>query len=114
MKLIDMRTETYNDIDGDSESAPPPYPPGLRLVLEDDALDRLGLDDIAVGDIVSLAARAKIVAYSESAGDDDTVTCRLELQIIALGVDGDQAAMRARRDDDRLDELGGNGYAGTA
>src|SRR4051812_49763002 len=103
MKLVDMKRDTADaddDLPGDVPEAPR-YPSGLRLTLDDGALERLGLDDVAVGDTVTLSARAKVVAYSETA-DDDTgdVTCRLELQITALGVDEDADGQRKRRDDD--------------
>src|SRR5258706_5569165 len=103
MKLTDMRNDPDDILDAGDTPRGPDYPPGLRLVLEEDALDRLDLNDVAVGDVVSLAARAKIVGYSETAGDDDSVACRLELQITDLGVTGDPVATRSRRDDERLD-----------
>jgi hypothetical protein len=94
----------------DADDTPPKYPAGLRLCIEDDQLDRLGLDEVAVGDVLTIEAHVKVVAYSESADDDDdgAIACRLELQITDLGVAGDESAARARRDDQRLDELGGN------
>lgn len=107
MKLVDMKRDATDRDAGDVASEMPAYPSGLRLVLDDEALERLGLEDVAVGDVLDVAARAKVVSYTENAGDDDAVTCRLELQITALGVDGDAGAARARRDDDRLNELGG-------
>lgn len=107
MKLVDMKRDALDSAGPDAEARL--YPAGLRLVLDDTVLERLDLDDVAVGDVVSLAARAKVVAYSENAGEDDVVRCRLELQVTALGVDGDADAARARRDDDRLNELGGYG-----
>jgi hypothetical protein len=92
------------------DDAPARYPAGLRLSIEDDQLDRLGLDDVSVGDLLTIEARVKVVAYSESADDDDegAIACRLELQITELGVEGDESAARARRDDRRLNELGGH------
>lgn len=107
MKLVDMKRETVSTSDDGGVAEATPYPSGLRLVLDDAALDRLGLDDVVVGDIVSLEARAKVVGYAENAAALDTIACRLELQITELAIDGDRVAARERRDGERLNELGG-------
>src|SRR5438552_634991 len=60
MKLIDMRTDDTMPTDEDTDGAS--YPPGLRLTLDDTALDKLGCDDVGVGDTVTLTARANVVS----------------------------------------------------
>jgi hypothetical protein len=100
MKLYDMRDDDGADPAPEADAAS--YPAGLRLDLDDAMLDRLELEPPAVGDRVSLEARATVVAYAEH-GE----TCRIELQITRLGIAPDDDDSRMRRADARLDELAG-------
>jgi len=99
MQLYDMRDD---DADPMPEADAATYPAGLRLSLDDAALDRLALEPPAVGDRVSLEARAIVVAHA-----DDGESCRVELQITRLGIAPDDDDIKLRRADARLDELAG-------
>jgi hypothetical protein len=74
--------------DKDAVTAPvvvkPLYPYGLRLSLESEQLGKLkALDDVQVGNVVEVTAKARVVGFSVNE-DGDGKNRRLELQIEAM------------------------------
>lgn len=58
------------------------YPYGLRLDLNEDTLDKLGLDTLPdVGDELDLAAKVKVETVSQRTGMDGKKSRSLDLQI---------------------------------
>jgi hypothetical protein len=58
-----------------SESQLPRYPYGLELSLDDDAIEKLSLADVSVGDVVTISALAKVTrksGYETMIGDSET------------------------------------------
>lgn len=83
------RAEQRESMDAVPESADS-YPWGLRLNLDKETLDKLGIDGLpGVGDKVLVAARATVVGVSqhESEGHDSR---SVELQITDLGIEPDR------------------------
>lgn len=85
----------------------PTYPWGMCLSLDDDTLEKLGLDgDLPdVGDVIHFTALASVTSASKNERTTDTgekeVCKRIELQITAMDVGGseeeqDPAARRKR------------------
>lgn len=70
----------------------PTYPYGLCISLEDESLDKLGMDGAmpAVGDVIQFTAMAKVTSASMSEREKSDGTkeqcCRVELQITDMGV----------------------------
>lgn len=72
------------------------YPYGLCISLGEDELEKLGimtedgkLSLPDVGDIVSLAAAAKVTSVTSREREDGECDCRVELQITHLGLGED-------------------------
>lgn len=64
------------------------YPPGLSICLTEVELGKLGLDaDCEAGDMLSLDIVAKVMSCSSRVGPDDAKSCRVELQIVQIGVE---------------------------
>jgi hypothetical protein len=64
------------------------YPSGLSICLTEVELAKLGLDsDCEAGDMINLDAVAKVISCSSRVGQDDVKTCRVELQIVMLGIE---------------------------
>ena len=62
------------------------YPYGLSISLSNDELDKLDMDtNCQVGDLIHMTSMAKVtsISKSETSGGEN---CRMELQIIAIGV----------------------------
>lgn len=84
-----------------SKVSGPMYPWGLAISLEDEALEKLDLDDDLpdVGDIVQFNAIAKVTNVSQSDREDSdgtkTVCRRVELQITDMGIPGTNEADRS-------------------
>ena len=71
---------------------------GARLHLDDDMIEKLGLDSLAVGDVVSVVAIAKISSTSEFADEDDS-SKNMTIQLTKMNV--------KREDPDRAEQLYG-------
>jgi len=68
----------------------PRYPYGLSLHLEEDSMEKLGLDDLpAVGTVLLLKARVKVesVSVREHSGSDKTRNMGLQITAKDLGED---------------------------
>lgn len=89
------------------------YPYGLCISLTEEELEKLDLDDdCEVGDMISFSAMARVTSRSENeredAGGKKTSCCRIELQITAMAVDGQEGAP-AMSDDQRAKSRYANG-----
>lgn len=76
-----------------SDSNGPKYPYGLEISLNEEGLKKLGLTaaDLAVGQDVTISAKAVVVSVSSSERVGGKASERAELQIthLSLGMDGD-------------------------
>lgn len=64
------------------------YPPGLTICLTEVELGKLGLDaECEAGDMLNLDVVAKVMSCSSRVGPDDAKTCRVELQIVQMGIE---------------------------
>lgn len=93
-KFIDMQRDDEAMLDaampfGILSKDIPQYPPGLRICLCEDELDKLDLEqDMELGDIIDLRAMARVTSVSSdesSAGKHR----RVELQITSLAVESE-------------------------
>lgn len=67
----------------------PRYPYGLCICLTHDELDKLGMDsDLRSGDVVEMDIRCKVTSVTET-DRDGAESCRVELQITGIAVDGE-------------------------
>lgn len=89
MKLCSMKLppeKTKHKIEPAKVEAPR-YPWGLRLNLETEAIEKLGLEKLPqVGTVVTVMAKAKVVEVSQT-DMQNRKSRRLELQITDLGLD---------------------------
>ncbi len=79
-----------------SKPSVPSYPYGLCISLNEDDLAKLGMDDgdlPAIGEMIHLAAMAKVTSVSENqtTAEDGAVKkcCRIELQITHLATENE-------------------------
>lgn len=80
---------------------PGDYPPGLCLCLDENDLEKLDLDDnVEAGDLIHLFAMAKVTSVHQN-DRDGTKSCRVELQIMFLGVEDED--MESADDEDEED-----------
>ncbi len=96
MNLVDMK-RTPEEQQADSmphaykES---PYPYGLRIYLDDDTLDKLGVEDLPdLNAEFTITAKVKVSARNESSdpgdpdGDNDNKSMELQITALALGLE---------------------------
>lgn len=94
-KLVDMAmTPKKRESNAPSvlpaESSQPIYPWGLSISLQDEQLEKLDLEaDCEVGDLIDLRARARVTSVSQNETTNGKC-CRVELQIIMLGVENEE------------------------
>lgn len=87
--MVDMALDLQDDKDVSncipSDCAGPRYPYGLSISLEDEQLEKIGVDisDWEVGDLFHLHAMAKITSKSSRDTTDGSKN-RVELQIVML------------------------------
>jgi hypothetical protein len=85
----------------------PTFPYGLCISLEDETLDKLGMEGAmpAVGDVIQFTAMAKVTSASDSErekSDGSKEQCRrVELQITDMGVPGDAAGQQLQKSEAR-------------
>jgi len=65
----------------------PKYPYGLELKFDADTLEKLGLDDCAVGDQYYIVAKAKVVSTNESESEGGNESKCVCMQITKMKVD---------------------------
>lgn len=89
MKMIDMKrdvkkSKSKNTLAYAGEESPYPY--GLSLRLDNDGMEKLGLElsDLKVGDTMSFQIETKITSVSFNAGEIDK-TSQCEFQITKIG-----------------------------
>lgn len=111
-KMVDMAKSPEEVKEQTAQSVPamgiapsaPVYPWGLCLRLEDDALEKLGLDGEmpTVGDMIHLCAMAKVTSVSANEMEDGNggkkTRCCIELQITHLGVEDEDQESAAIED----------------
>lgn len=100
MKLVDMKRSKKERSENMPKIAEDPYGYGLRITLNEDQLDKLGLDgsDFTVGGYVMLQARACVKAIRENQNEDSS-DCSVELQLEKLGVEKSAASLKDAVDD---------------
>lgn len=82
----------------------PTYPYGLCISLDEETLEKLGMDGElpAVGEVMQFTAMAKVTSASQSeherSGGSKEQCCRIELQITDMGVPaGDTAGQQLQK-----------------
>lgn len=71
-----------------SSPSPEDFPYGLRLDLDKDALEKLGIDDLPdVGDTFHLMATVKVTSVSEDTTSDGSDHCSVCLQITNMSLE---------------------------
>ncbi|KKL56226.1 hypothetical protein LCGC14_2247550 [marine sediment metagenome] len=89
LRLRDMklsRAEKADDAEVASER--PDYPYGLSLSLDEDALEKLGIELPAIGDTFFVVAIARVKGVSEHE-NEDSKSQNVQLQIEQLSLDAD-------------------------
>lgn len=87
-EMVDMR-EDYTAAEGVPTPIRPDYPYGLRICLNEKQLAKLGMDcDCDVNDVVELRCGGVITSVSKS-DENGMFTCRIEIQITNLAVEGE-------------------------
>jgi hypothetical protein len=82
-----MKRQPMSDLNANTEE----YPYGLRLDLSDAELEKLGLDDLQVGDTVHLMAFAKVCSTHEHAdGEGSSAHCCLQVTHMKAEVEDDE------------------------
>lgn len=80
------------------------YPYGLSISLDAETIKKLGLsEDLQVGDVVELRAKAKVRSMSQSSSEEGGENRDLSLQITDLCVE-DEGEEAAESDDDEAEE----------
>lgn len=89
--MTDMRRTDEEKAESAADMFPTPmnqpdYPPGLCITLNEDTLEKLGLDekDFDVGDMVHIQGMGLVTSKSTNAGADGADKCRIEIQITHL------------------------------
>jgi len=93
-RLIDMELDDDTKLDMPAIAADgpegPKWPYGLRICLEKEQLDKLGLDcDCDVGDVIDLRAFAVVTSVSKGESEYSGPYSRVELQIQKLAVENE-------------------------
>jgi len=69
-----------------SKPSEPQYPYGTRLELNEETLEKLGIEDADVGDVFEITAKAKVVSASESKYENEKARQNMCLQITDLAM----------------------------
>ena len=89
LKLRDMKlTPSEKSEEAEIATDTPDYPYGLRLNLNEEALEKLGIDLPDVGDSFFVVAVAKVQSVSEHQSEGSK-SQNVDLQIEQLSLDGD-------------------------
>jgi len=99
--MVSMEIEP-KDNDAIVDSARPMYPYGLSICLCQDELNKLDVDynDWSVGDTFHLHAFAKITSISKQETNEGE-QCRVEMQIIALSGEDEEAENYEEEQEDK-------------
>lgn len=90
MKISAAEREKRNT-PAETSATPDAYPWGLSLNLENDTLDKLGLELPAVGDELVLVARVKVTSVSSREGEGESKARSASLQITDMAVGGEKS-----------------------
>jgi len=94
MKLVNMQLSTAEMAEKDPCCGPSPerprYPWGLSISLDNDTLEKLGLELPKVGSELLLAAKVTVTSVSANEGSEG-VYRNVSLQITDLAFEGDEA-----------------------
>jgi hypothetical protein len=97
MNMVDMKCDMQDSggvetqgvvVAAGSSPDMPEYPYSLRITIEDDKVEELGLDKCRVGDKLTITCNCEVVEVSERE-DQGGMTQRVELQIQKIGNDED-------------------------
>lgn len=101
LRLVDMartpaeKKEELAEMTGPcmpSVDSMPDYPYGLCLSLDNESMEKLGLDtSCQVGDLLHFTAMAKVTSVSMRDSEMNGPDCRIELQIQQMGVPEDES-----------------------
>lgn len=101
--MVDMRRTPAEKEESAVQTLPgngPDYPWGLAISLDQDSLDKLGLDDdVGIGDMIHLHAMAKVTSVSKTDNEATGPCCRIELQITHIATEDEDT-----EDDDEDDK----------
>lgn len=93
MQLVDMKCEPgdYDQPMAATQPSQPQYPYGLRIYLDDESLDKLGIEKLPeLGAEFMIEAKVRVVSKSESTDpndeDGDNDRSSMDLQIVAMGL----------------------------
>ncbi|ENC2022865.1 hypothetical protein ABKE32_000491 [Escherichia albertii] len=91
MELINLKTGTdsYQDEKGETHTRDD-YPWGLSISLDNETLNKLGADLPAVGQVVTISAKA-IVKSTSVRQDNEEAYRRAELQITDMAIAGEDS-----------------------
>ena len=100
MPMISMR-KSKEEMREDSQphESKEEYPWGLRITLEEDSLDRLGMDTMPeVSKTMTLIATVEVVNVSENANkDEETIRRSLGLQITDMNLSPEKKAIDLKK-----------------
>lgn len=103
---MEMDAEEASEEGAPADADPPKYSYGTRISLDDSLIEKLGLTDCKVGDVVTIQAKGRVISYSESEQRDGDEECRCEIQITHMAIEAG-GADKEKKADDRLNELSG-------
>lgn len=104
MKLVDMKRTKAEIKERDTIRCEPlggeQYPYGTRITLENEAIDKIGLDSLPkVGSKVTVQAMGVITSVSSNESSTGRKDRRIEIQLQKLGVEPGAASMKDAVDD---------------
>lgn len=102
-----MKDMEYDDEDRLDQILPipmnkrPDYPCGLRITLTEKEMSKLGIDsgEAEIDGLVHLFAIAKVTSISHNTSSNGNECCRIELQIINLGIESEDSEEEPDEDD---------------
>ncbi|CAB1223483.1 hypothetical protein SFB10_3568 [Serratia liquefaciens] len=98
MKTVNLKigTDTYESEGGKPETRDE-YPWGLRFTLNNDTLEKLGIQLPKVGEVVSVGGMAKVLSVSTRT-EGDKAESSVDLQFTDIGIEPVAAPQRSAAD----------------
>jgi hypothetical protein len=87
MKLVDMKRAKRSETKAPAVLKDDPYGYGLRITLDADQIDKLGIDMPKAGAVFEIEAVATVTRVSQSESAESDGSKSIELQIRKLGVE---------------------------
>ena len=89
-KMVDMERSDDDKIDSMAcyPTVAPDYPPGLRICLCQEELEKLGLSIPDIGDMIDMRAMGTVTSVSIEKTDGED-RCRVEIQIERISVESE-------------------------